>query len=86
MVRTKARANIAFSCFSSPSDSGNSSEDEVQVEMGKKANTHRTLPELRVKDVPEKKVPCTPDDMWTYKKVHFITKAAAIQNTSIIGT
>lgn len=81
MVRTKAPANIAYSCFPSASDNDSSSDNEVQVEMGKKASNSKTLSKLRIKKVLEKQVPCTPDGMWTNRKVHFITKATAVHNT-----
>lgn len=80
MVRTKARENRALSSFSSPSDSEDSSDNSVRVEMGKKATTSAVLTDLRTRQVPDRQVPCTLDGMWTDGKVHFIIKAPTVSN------
>lgn len=36
------------------------------------------LTELRIKKVPKKQVPCTPDGLWTEGKYHFIIKVTAV--------
>lgn len=78
MVRTKAREKRAYSCFPRPSDSEDSFDSSARVEMRKKASTSEVLTELRIKKVPDRQVPCTPDGLWTDGKYHFITKAEAV--------
>ena len=74
MVRTKARAKI-LSCF--PSSSGSSDSDSL-VRMVR--SRVEVLTELRVKQVPDNQVPCTPDGRWIDSKPFFITKTETVND------